>query len=206
MRENSLPAIDKGTRNDLQNIIENERNKLLANFSTIVGITIGKAFQNGDEIICKPCIVLYCLDKDLRPFGEDPLPIYLKGFHIDIREDFGMFLSCKNNCNYPSGGCDIGRAGENNHGSVGFLVEDTSRNRSGFLTAAHVAIKDFKVLYETLFTQSNLAGVKHEIVHPGCSDEKVGRVFEAFFGNYGPKKIGLDIAFVETYSPIPGGM
>lgn len=212
--EKNTPAIDKSTRNKIKQIIQEHGGKIYATYSSVVGMRIGKVRCFGDKIEDNPCIVLYCLDKNLIPFGEKPLPTTIAGWPCDIREDYVMFGHCPNRCpasrqNLPEPGCSIGIPSVNSSGSVGFLVEPknpTEQFRCGFLTAAHVAVKRFKELnhYKSLLSMSHLSLEEHPIVHPswqdnGHMDNAVGQVVESFCGNYGICQTGLDFALVRIH-------
>ena len=189
------PPVDRHTRKRLQKIIRDEEDKTVALYSNIVGIGVGRVKLNeikfGD-----PCIVLYCLDKSLVPFGEKKLPNFLKGCVVDTREDFFMFGSCKN-CEQLDKGCCIGRAGEESAGSVGFLVKQTNRstNECGLLTAAHFTYGNISELNKSL---TPVYGDYHKIVHPAMSDNVIGHVTKAFCGNRKTNEYekGIDVAFV----------
>ena len=212
--ENSAPPIDPDTKATFNKIIRNKAEKLLANHSTVVALGISNVRQKGNEIVNEPCIAVYCLDETLRPYGENHLPIYLEGCRLDIREDYVMLGHCQNCKNQnPNPGCDIGRPSCVSAGSMGFLVGKSQNNRiiqteSGFLTAAHVAIKDFLSMYESnsLLTEIAIGTDDHEIIHPSKLGCRIGKVVESFCGNFGKEKTGLDIAFVKTDMPFNGGI
>lgn len=212
--ERNAPAIDKKTRNEIKQVIQEHGGKIYATYSNVVGMRIGKVRSVGDEIEDNPCIVLYCLDKNLIPFGEKPLPKTIAGCPCDIREDYVMFGHCPNRCpasrqNLPEPGCSIGIPSVDSSGSVGFLVEPknpTEQFRCGFLTASHVAVKRFKELnhHKSLLSMSHLSLEEHPIVHPswqdnGHMDNAVGQVVESFCGNYGLCQTGLDFALVRIH-------
>lgn len=204
--ERKIP-VDRWTRKILKQIIQEHGTKIYAKYSNVVGMRIG-------GIQKQPCIVLYCLDKTLIPYGEQPLPKYLAGWPCDIREDFVLFGACPNNCqqyaqNLPEAGCSIGMPSDNSSGSVGFLVESNSPtqiSKCGFITASHVAIKRFQELYDNnslLSMSPNLSLQDHIIVHPSWQDNEhvdnaIGKVAESFCGNYGLAMLGLDFAFVKN--------
>lgn len=212
--ERNAPAIDKMTRNEIKQVIQEYGGKIYATFSNVVGMRIGKVRRIGDEIEDNPCIVLYCLDKNLIPFGEKPLPKTIAGWPCDIREDYVMFGHCPERCSasrqsLPESGCSIGIPSVDSSGSVGFLVEPknpTEQFRCGFLTASHVAVKRFKELnhHKSLLSMSHLSLEEHLIVHPSWQDNShmdnaVGQVVESFCGNYGLCQTGLDFALVRIH-------
>lgn len=198
--EREAPAVDKATRAQLNRIIEEHAEKIYAIYSSVVGMRIGKVRRVGDTIQKEPCIVLYCLDKTIIPFGEKPLPDSIAGWPCDVREDFVMFGACPNKCspmsqNFPDPGCSIGVPSDIASGSVGFLFESNdpkNPNVSGFFTASHVAIeRSYLELFQNDATFSSLAlkSDDHCIVHPSCEDNghvdhTVGSVQEAYCGNY----------------------
>lgn len=126
--ERKAPAADTSTRKQLKQIIQDHGKKIYALFSNVVGIQIGKARRVGNLIQKEPCIILYCLDKCLIPFGEKPLPETIAGWPCDIREDFVRFGRCPKNCpaqnqSLPDTGCSIGIKSDSSSGSAGFLYE-----------------------------------------------------------------------------------
>lgn len=211
-REEESPVIDMPTYERLGNIIKNHSEKIYACFTNVISIGISKVRCVGDEIRAETCITLYCLDKNLIPFGEKALPESLEGYPCDVREDIVMFgmNNCPNNCPardkyLPEPGCSIGIKEKDSSGSVGFLVESQSSANSflnGFLTASHVVVEDFAEYYNNNFLS------KHEypfraryIVHPSYQDDarkshEVGTVVESFFGEY--KSASIDVALVQT--------
>lgn len=212
--ERNAPAIDKKTRNEIKQVIQEHGGKIYATYSNVVGMRIGKVRRIGDEIEDNPCIVLYCLDKNLIPFGEKPLPKTIAGWPCDIREDYVMFGHCPERCSasrqsLPESGCSIGIPSVDSSGSVGFLVEPknpTEQFRCGFLTASHVAVKRFKELnhHKSLLSMSHLSLEENLIVHPSWQDNShmdnaVGQVVESFCGNYGLCQTGLDFALVRIH-------
>lgn len=215
--ERKAPAADTSTRKQLKQIIQDHGKKIYALFSNVVGIQIGKARRVGKLIQEEPCIILYCLDKCLIPFGEKPLPETIAGWPCDIREDFVRFGRCPKNCpaqnqSLPDPGCSIGIKSDSSSGSAGFLYESkepTNAFGDGFFTAAHVAVKDFRNLYpDTSFTMANLRPDYHIIEHRsypkiGYKYYRVGEVVEAFFGMR--ENIGLDFAVVKTIDRRNGG-
>lgn len=220
-RERKAPAVDNSTRKQLKQIIQEYGDTIYARHSNVVGIRIGKARRVGDTIQEQPCLVLYCLDKFLLPFGEKPLPETIAGWPCDIREDFVRFGVCPNRClasrqNLPDPGCSIGMPSDDSSGSVGFLVESKDPLNTfefGFLTASHVAIKRFEQLYhdEKLLSMHFLKLNNHFIVHPSWidnehNDHKVGKVVESFCGNYGLDKLGLDFAVIASSHCRNGGI
>ena len=189
------PPVDKQTRASLRKIIQDEEDKIIALYSNVVGIGMGRIMLN-DTQCGDPCIVVYCLDKTLVPFGEKKIPNFLKGYIVDIREDFFMF-GCGMDCRQLDKGCCIGRAGEESAGSLGIFVTSklSSSNERGFLTAAHVAYGN--VLELNKFA-TPVDGDFHPIVHPVLSNRVIGNVTIAFCGNCetnGYEK-GIDAAFV----------
>lgn len=199
MKENNAPPIDKDIRLALGNFIASTAEKIYAKYSNVVGIDVSNFHSKHQENI--PCIVLYCLDKDLIPFGEEILPrsLYMstndaskkKEIPCDIREDIIMFGSC-NNClgDTINLGCNIG--GPINGGSLGFFINSPFK---GFLTAAHVAAEDAKGIYkghETGFERTT--GNKEKINHPFKSPIIIGTVEHCIFGNF--RECGLDVAIV----------
>lgn len=198
--------IDEEKRLKLEKVIERNEENIFESYSTVIGLGISSVRCNGKKILPEPCIVVYCLDKNIVPFGEKPLPISIDGFDCDHREDFMRFSTCATTAAHTNIelGCSIGIDEINGAGSAGFLAE-SARNECGFLTAAHVAISDHYQLYVSkslLSDPSNHNDNERVIVHPSFLDaptanQKVGKVTEAFIGNYKDK--GLDFAFVQSY-------
>lgn len=214
--ETDAPPIDAPTMNQLNEIIEDQGEKIFARHSNVVGLEISNVRCAGDIKREEPCIVLYSLDKTLIPFGEKPLPESIGGWPCDVREDIVMlgFKECLTNCPFPRDnhfmkGCSIGNPLRNDSGSVGFFYKSTNPTNtfgSGFLTASHVAVNGFERLYnQSLLSLNNaLYHQDHDIVHPSredyeasYSDNKVGKVVESFLGNYELGSFGLDFAVVK---------
>nr|XP_022306057.1 uncharacterized protein LOC111112658 isoform X2 [Crassostrea virginica] len=198
-KENNAPAIDRDLRLALGNFIASTAEKIYAKYSNVVGIDVSNFYSKHQEVT--PCIVLYCLDKDFIPLGEETLPrsLYMstndpsKSTEIpcDFREEIIMFGSC-NNClgDTFNLGCNIG--GPINGGSLGFFINSPFK---GFLTAAHVAAEDAKGIYkghETDFKRTQ--GNKENITHPFKSPIIIGTVERCMFGNF--RESGLDVAIV----------
>lgn len=216
--EENAPAIDTSTIKELKKIIQEHGEKTYARYSNIVGLKISNVRCVGDIKKEEPCIVLYCLDKTLIPFGESPLPESLGGWPCDIREDIVMLGSrrCPTNCpfpeqNLPELGCSVGRPSTDESGSVGFYYKSTipsDRFKCGFLTASHVALDCFEDLYDKSLLSENqrLRHRKFSIVHPSwedCkTDNEIGNVVESYLGNKSSKsesiRSGLDVAVVES--------
>lgn len=200
LHEIKAPAVDKATRIQLNRIIEEHAEKIYSIYSNVIGMRIGKVRRVGDTIQEEPCIVLYCLDKTITPFGEKPLPDYIAGWPCDVREECFMFGTCPNKCspfrqNFPEPGWSIGVPSDIASGSVGFLFESRdpiNTYGSGFITATHVAIKRFYLeLYQNdaTFRSIALKSDDHRIVHPSWDDNEhvdyiVGNVVQAYCGNY----------------------
>lgn len=213
--ENNDTAIEESTEATLRTIIQSNAEKLYARYSNIIGIRTGKCVCAG--IVGNPCIILYCLDKNLIPLGERKLPETLEGWPCDLREDFIMLGKCTAKCKtttaeYPVLGCSIGIPSHSASGSVGFMYETTIDDvfQSGFLTASHVAVEECHELHinNTFLSNHDLRQKDHIIVHPSYKDNsdfdyKVGRVVEAFFGT--TQLEGLDIAVVQTFKSKKGG-
>lgn len=206
--------IDEEKRLELEEVIERNEENIFKSHSTVIGLGCSSVRCKGKQILPEPCIVIYCLDKNIVPFGEKPLPNSIDGVDCDHREDFARFSTC---CATTAAhtnielGCSIGRDEINDAGSAGFLAE-SARNECGFLTAAHVAISNpYKLYtYNVLLSDSSYPNdTEHVIVHPSFYDapranQRVGKVTEAFIGNYKGK--GLDFAFVQSYIQRKEGM
>ncbi|XP_078327892.1 uncharacterized protein LOC111115434 [Crassostrea virginica] len=200
--------MDKDIRKRLGEIIESQSRTLLANHSQIIRISAGNMPEGTSA--GKPCIVIHCLDKKLIPTGEQELPKELEGYPVCIQEGFVMFGFC-DGCETLKNGCSIGRSSDMVSGSIGFFAvrkPGQLKEEKGFLTAAHVALPSINEIYEakTLFTELNLGSSIHEIVHPSWEDSNsaktIGKVSEAFCGNYGHSSIGIDAAFVNCYEEL----
>lgn len=212
--ERSAPEIDKETREKMNKVIRRHTEILFANHSSIIGIKKSNVRSHHDKMRNEFCIVLLCLDKSIIPYGELPLPKNLDGYPCDIREDFVMFGHCLG-CQTLNIGCSIGIPLIQSAGSVGFFVRSNDStqgiSKSGFLTAAHLAIEQCDELYEhkSLLSTTHLSNMSHKIVHPSYADNAanvvIGEVIESFFGNYGTNEIGIDAAFVQTNQQNLGG-
>lgn len=211
--EEKAPAIDAPTIKELKKIIQEHGEKIYARYSNVVGLKISNVRCVGDITKDEPCIVLYCLDKTLVPFGENPLPDSLGGWPCDIREDSVMLGQCRSKCtnqSFPELGCSIGSSTTNGSGSVGFYYKSqitSDRFKCGFLTASHVALDFFEDFYNKslLSTYKDLRQMTFSIYHPSREDcrsgKKIGKVVESFLGNKpsgSSDQSGLDIAVVES--------
>lgn len=190
--ESTACEISPITRNMIKTTVETEEEKMYAKHSNLVGIGISNVLVQHESVIRTPCIVLYCLDKTLIPFGEPPLPKYLNGYPCDIREDLVMFGSC-DYCSTLNPGCNIGSKNSSKFGSAGFLVEKQSKFK-GFLTAAHVVIDNVKSIYRDNSGDFSKTKLKGDIVHPSNSMRKVGELHSCIFGNF--ISCGTDVAIV----------
>lgn len=216
-------ALENLDRKQLTGIIKKEEDKMYARHSHLIGIRIGNISQVDELEKEQLGIILYCLDKTLIPFGEKPLPNSIEGWPCDVKEDFFMFGKCpdpdncrQNDPNLTELGCSIGIKSDLSAGSAGFFYKSKSPDNpfgSGFLTASHVAIKQCKILYASnkQLLQHRLRRKKHIIVHPSMidgniSNNEVGLVVEAFYGNFGDPSTGLDVAAVRNDDERPEAM
>lgn len=210
-REQDAPTIGKETRKQMNEIIKRHAEKVFANHSSVVGIEISSVRSEKGKMVNGLCIVLLCLDESILPYGESPLPKSLENYPCDFRRDFIMFGHCVD-CQTLNIGCSIGIPSINSTGSVGFFVKSNDSRKSGFLTAAHVAIQQYDELYgdSSLLSRHSLANSPHKIVHPSWTDNTannvIGEVIESMIGNFGPTRTGIDAAFVKTYEQKEGGM
>lgn len=202
----SIPD-DTNMKTKLGEVINKHAMKLYSKHSSIVGLDTGNMFFEGKM---QPCIIIYSLDKDLIPYGEDPLPKTIDGWNCHVMEDivmFGMCFDCRQ-ITYPNPGCCIG-VPSNGTGSAGFLVKlkGSKSPVTGFLTAAHVAARNWTDLYDFNDFLSNLVSsdCRDEIAHPLPPDytkyQIIGKVRESFCGNLGEEGFGIDAAFVENSEP-----
>ncbi|XP_061169004.1 uncharacterized protein LOC133178283 [Saccostrea echinata] len=190
------------TKKRMKDILKNKKDELFAKHSNLVSISMSPVNYSGDDVIHKECIVLYCLDADLIPFGEEPLPKSLEEFECNILEDFIQFGRCEN-CKALDHGCSVGRYGELSSGSLGFFAKKRSHSsHNGFLTAAHVALTDDVIasLNERKLSDYSFQNEIYQIVHPSFEDSAsnniTGQVEDSFFGNY--NCVGIDAAFIKT--------
>ncbi|XP_078329133.1 uncharacterized protein LOC111112657 isoform X2 [Crassostrea virginica] len=198
-------------RKRLKEVIKRHSTALTTNHSQIFQISTGTMPDDKEE----PCIVIHCFDKSLVPIGEQELPNELEDCPIYIKEGVIMFGSCKG-CTSLKKGCSIGVPSDEDVGSIGSFV--TIRNRvtlqkkTGFITAAHVALPTFKEFYreKKLFSEHVIKD-PYKIVHAMLDDKtpkEIGVVSEAFCGTYKVSEAfcgtyrktykGIDAAFVET--------
>lgn len=196
IRERKAEQIPPSTRTRINEIIEKEGEQICSKYSSVVGIDVSNILTNRQDLSETPCVVLYCLDESLVPFGENPLPMSIGGFPVDIRVDFVMFGSCRSeNCAALNPGCDIGS--KHSAGSVGFLVNTPYEPYEGFLTAAHVAAENAHGIYRrTSDNFDNTKGSNETIMHPSESVYSVGTVENLIFGNY--CSYGADVAIVRS--------
>lgn len=200
-----VPYIAWNIRKNMDKIIQSEGERLFTLHSNIAGFGIDRMLLKNGQF-GDPCIVLYCYDETIVPFGEEKLPTHLKGFPVDIREDFILFGHCIRSCSRLQTGCSIGIPGVKSSGSVGFFVRSTvSASENGFLTAAHVALSEKDM---ALSNEGSLHGA-HKIIHPSSLDSEknsvVGTVSRSVCKNFGPGQTGVDAAFVKFDKPTSGG-
>lgn len=204
-------AVSESKKSHLSEIIYSQADRLYANHSTIVGIGISNVRCINGDIIREPCIVIYCSDKSIIPFGEKPLPTSINGCHCDIRENIFLFGIC-NDCGEENArpGCSIGMTISNAFGSAGFFAKSTKTNQTGFLTAAYVVIRELEKLYlaNAFLSQCNDSDERNVVVHPsechaGGLSKGIGEVIESYCGNY--QSAGMDAAFVANYNPTARG-
>ncbi|XP_061170924.1 uncharacterized protein LOC133180409 [Saccostrea echinata] len=184
-------------RNPLYEILEKEEEKIYAKHSSVVAIEANQS---------KLYFTLYCLDKFLIPFGEEPLPNQLSGYPCFVKEDIVRLGYC-DDCRELNPGCSIGLPWTPSTGSVGFLARSNNISLpvTGFLTAAHVAIEEYGELFtqEIRFSESYFSNRWHYVVHPSLPDSAnstiIGNVVDSFCGNY--NSVGIDAAFVKVYQP-----
>lgn len=199
--ERKYSIFDYSTKANLKKIIQKYEDEIYARHSAVIGIGMSQVRFDGKTQLIEPCIVLYCLDTKLIPFGEKPLPKTIEQWPCDIREDFVMFGHCPTACpasngNLPEPGCSIGLAEVKSTGSVGFLVE--FNNEFGFLTASHVVVRNFECFYNEKITLPNSTHQSNRDVnvHPSKEDcerinLEVGEVVQSFFGNYESRALDL---------------
>lgn len=198
----------------LTHAIQKCEKKIYARYSNVIGIQVGNVTGVDNPMQEDIGVILCCLDTTLIPFGENPLPEYIEGWPCGFKEDFFMFGACPKMCtstdpNLPKPGCSIGIPSDSFCGSTGFLYKSNSNeDESGFLTASHVAIKNFKDLYleGKPLSDHRLGRQKHFIVHPSfrennSTNNRVGEVVESYFGDYGDPPTGLDFAVVRCNFP-----
>lgn len=214
IRDLERKKFDNDIKANLKKIIQKYEDEIYARYSAVIGIGMSQVRFDEETLLIEPCIVLYCLDKKLIPFGEKPLPKKIEKWSCDIREDFVMFGHCPTACpasngNLPEPGCSIGLAEVETTGSVGFLVE--FNNEFGFLTASHVVVRNFEYFYneEITFLYPTHQSNGDVIVHPSKEDcqrvnLEVGEVVQSFFGNYESR--ALDLALVKCNSPRKEGI
>ena len=195
--------INKEDFQKLNTVIETVRERIMKMYSVVTAIFPEWVELEGSQT-AEPCVVLLCLDKTLIPFGEQEIPKKIHEYPVVIREDRFSLTHCSNPNNHEiSSGCSIGPLSDAKRGSVGFLARH--HVSKGFLTAAHVAIKELSLLSRkgTLLSQLTENPEVYEIVHPSWEDCEcnniIGRVEDAFIGNYGPNQIGIDAAWIKLY-------
>lgn len=204
-------AVSESKKSHLSEIIYSQADRLYANHSTIVGIGISNVRCINGNFIREPCIVIYCSDKSIIPFGEKPLPTIINGCHCDIRENIFLLGIC-DDCGEENArpGCSIGITTSNVFGSAGFLAKSNKTNRTGFLTAAHVVIRKLEKLYlaNAFLSECNDGDESNVVAHPsechaGAQSKSIGEVIESYCGNY--QSAGMDAAFVANYNPTARG-
>lgn len=137
-------------RNCLSNIIYSYVECLYVNYLIIVGIGISNVRFIDGIIIDMFCIVIYCLDRLIKLFGEKFLLISIGGCICDIRENiilFGICIDCgEENVKL---GCSVGMIFSSVYGFVGFLVKLNfiRKDEIGFIIVVYVVIWKLEKLY-----------------------------------------------------------
>lgn len=70
-KEKEAPVLPNDIRNKLSEIINRQAEKIYAKHTTVTGIGVSNVRYEGDTLISDPCIVIYCLDALLLPYGGD---------------------------------------------------------------------------------------------------------------------------------------
>lgn len=85
MKDNKkeAPVLPDDIRNIMNKIINSQAEKIYANHTTVSGLGVSNVKHEEDNFIEGPCIVVYCLDKDLIPYGKTLLPTSVKGCPCD---------------------------------------------------------------------------------------------------------------------------
>lgn len=180
LKEKHHPALNESTRRKLEDVIKTNQKNLYKKYSNIIGIGISNVRREEKTFVTGPCIVLYCLDKNIVPFGENTMPSSTGGYPHDLREDFAMLEICPNTCpssdiDSPELGCSIGIDSkiDGTTGTAGFMVQSVNdSDEFGFLTAAHVAVAESK-RNKTHLKKADLKG-EIKIIHPSyINDEEI---------------------------------
>ena len=151
-------SIEENTRISLQEIIKREEVKLLATHSNFIGLGLG--CKSG-----KPCIVLYCVDNSLIPFGEPKLPNYIEDFTVDLKNDIVMFGHWFGSKTLTARNINIEPCLLEYEGSNRVLVsryKSLSIVGSGFLTCTHVATVIAEMHIKKLLVTTNPLPVRNQ--------------------------------------------
>lgn len=89
--EENENEMNEEKRLQLEEVLERNEENIFESYSTVIGLGISSVRCDGKKIWPEPCIVIYCLDKNIVPFGEKPLPTSVDGFACDHREDYARF-------------------------------------------------------------------------------------------------------------------
>ncbi|XP_033729560.1 uncharacterized protein LOC117318709 [Pecten maximus] len=205
-----------------ENALSLHQRNLWANHSNLNIINVSPVIyrNNGDDIIEKPCIALYCSTKGVVPLGEPEFPKQLEledGDFIDVDVHEGYFKRGGYN-SLPSDhfhstlkmGCDIGRSTPEYDacGNPLQLIGGTHgpfvkfNNNIGFLTCAHVLF-DIPVTTKCVdYTHTGNNTV--EVVQPSVDStafagSPCGHVHRAIFNPQLDPSI--DVAVVEVTDP-----
>lgn len=69
--ERKYSIFDYSTKANLKKIIQKYEDEIYARHSAVIGIGMSQVRFDGKTQLIEPCIVLYCLDTKLIPFGEN---------------------------------------------------------------------------------------------------------------------------------------
>jgi len=209
-KENPLSSQDQ---ENIRQTIAREGRKLWSLHSNlnIISACSLQSSNNGNTLVPKPCIVLYCSCKGFIPDDEPDFPKILPSrrgnITIDVREGYfqfchGMSPNAKHD-KLRMGG-SVGSLGKSGSGTVGPFVQ-LSDTEVGFISCAHVFV-DIKELLAKQKDQKSYENMK--IVQPsyddvvdddddpmeGISDTECGSLVKLVFDESLP--IGIDAALV----------
>lgn len=151
----------------------------------VVGVDLGIKRQAG-RLVPGPsiCIHVECKLPDAQLHPRRRFPDQIGGFPVDVVESrFRVGASClaagapnRARRNPLVGGCSIGRFGETDFGTLGLVVDDSSKHRGG-LTCAHVCAAGDNV------RQPHRSGPSVGTVALDQLDEEIDAAFVSFNGD-----------------------
>ena len=201
-QENSLKFTPEETK-ELQECLNSNTDRLMKEHSNLLIISASKVKstcygQPNASLQHKACVVLYVHLKGIIPLMEEPFPIMLDGFPVDVRESmFEEFAKPNDFLETLMMGCKISTC-YNTSGSLGGFVELQSGG-IGCLTCCHLfKTKDNKKCFPSNKGKVKLHLLNKSVYQPDDREEfNIGNVVRCIDGERYNNEIGVDAALIK---------